>query len=446
MKRASIILLSAFISVTVLAQEKVIDQVVAVVGGNIILESDIEEQYLQAIAQGFDYDGDLKCEIFEDLLYQKLLLNQAVIDSIEVTETEVEQRLDGRLGMMISQIGSEQALEEYFSRTIVEIKQDLREMLEEQLLTQKMQSEITQSIKITPSEVRRFFKDIHKDSIPLVNSEVEMAQIVVKPKITDDEIKKVKDKLNSFLARIEKGDKFSTLAVLYSEDPGSAKNGGELGYISRTDLVPEFAAVAFNLTEPNEVSSIVTTEFGYHIIQLMDRKGERINVRHILLSPKISFEEKQRTTNLLDSLVKEIRSGNISFEDAAKKYSDDEDTNEGGGLIMNPRTGTSKFEADEIDRFLYFAIKDLNINEVSNAVESKDERNKTIYKLIKLKNRTEAHQANMKQDYQFIQEIALSKKQQDEINNWISNKQKQTYVKINGSYKKCSFKYEGWLK
>ncbi len=439
------LIISAILSLTVFAQDKVIDQVVAVVGGNIILQSDIEEQYLQAIAQGVDYDGDLKCQIFEDLMYQKLLLNQAIIDSVEVTDNEVEQRLESRLGMMISQIGSEQALEEYFSRSIVEIKQDLREMLRDQLLTQKMQSNITQDIKITPSEVRKFFKNIHQDSIPLVNSEVEMAEIMVKPKIRAEEIEKVKEKLNGFLERVKSGDKFSTLAVLYSEDPGSAKGGGELGYISRTDLVPEFAAVAFNLTEPNEVSKIVETEFGFHIIQLIDRKGERINVRHILLSPKISYEEKQRTINLLDSVANEIRSGAISFSDAAKKYSDDEASKDGGGLIMNPRTGTSSFETDEIDRFLYYAIKDLKVNEISDPVESKDERNKTIYKLVKLKNRTEAHEANLKQDYQFIQKVALAQKQDEAIDSWTKNKQKQTYVKINGSYRNCPFNYKGWL-
>ncbi len=439
------LIISAILSLTVFAQDKVIDQVVAVVGGNIILQSDIEEQYLQAIAQGVDYDGDLKCQIFEDLMYQKLLLNQAIIDSVEVTDNEVEQRLESRLGMMISQIGSEQALEEYFSRSIVEIKQDLREMLRDQLLTQKMQSNITQDIKITPSEVRKFFKNIHQDSIPLVNSEVEMAEIMVKPKIRAEEIEKVKEKLNGFLERVKSGDKFSTLAVLYSEDPGSAKGGGELGYISRTDLVPEFAAVAFNLTEPNEVSKIVETEFGFHIIQLIDRKGERINVRHILLSPKISYEEKQRTINLLDSVANEIRSGAISFSDAAKKYSDDEASKDGGGLIMNPRTGTSSFETDEIDRFLYYAIKDLKVNEISDPVESKDERNKTIYKLVKLKNRTEAHEANLKQDYQFIQKVALAQKQDKAIDSWTKNKQKQTYVKINGSYRNCPFNYKGWL-
>ena len=425
---------------------QVIDQVVAVVGNNIILDSDIQNQYLQLLAQGFDYEGDLKCQIFEDLLYQKLLLNQAIIDSVEVTEAEVEQRLDTRLSMIIHQAGSEQELEDYFGKSMTEIKNDLRTMLREQLLTQKMQSQITDDIKITPSEVRSYYKGLPKDSIPLINSEVVLAEIEYKPTISDDEIQAVKDRLNGFLERIKNGDKFSTLAILYSEDPGSAKNGGELGYISRKDLVPEFAAVAFNLKEPGEVSKIVETDYGYHIIQLIDRRGERINIRHILLTPKVPYTEKIRAMNFLDSLAKEIRLGNISFEDAALKYSTNEETRASGGLLVNPATGMAKFETDELDRRMYATIKNLKAGELSDPVESRNEQNKVIYKIVKLNNRTEPHVANLKQDYQYLQDAALENKKQKAIDQWIKLKQKATYIKVKGSYKNCLFKNAGWIK
>lgn len=425
---------------------QLIDQVVAVVGNNIILDSDIENQYLQLLAQGFDYEGDLKCQIFEDLLYQKLLLNQAIIDSVEVTEAEVEQRLDTRLSMIIHQAGSEQELEDYFGKSMTEIKNDLRTMLREQLLTQKMQSQITDDINITPSEVRSYYKGLPKDSIPLINSEVVLAEIEYKPTISDEEIQAVKDRLNGFLERIKNGDKFSTLAILYSEDPGSAKNGGELGYISRKDLVPEFAAVAFNLKEPGEVSKIVETDYGYHIIQLIDRRGERINIRHILLTPKVPYTEKIRAMNFLDSLANEIRLGNISFEDAALKYSTNEETRANGGLLVNPATGMAKFETDELDRRMYATIKKLKAGEISDPVESRNEQNKVIYKIVKLNNRTEPHVANLKQDYQYLQDAALENKKQKAIDQWINSKQKATYIKVKGSYKNCLFKNAGWIK
>ena len=428
------------------SQTQVIDQVLAVVGNNIILKSDVENQYLQMIAQGVDSYGDMKCEIFEDLLFQKLLLNQAILDSIEVTESEVEQRLDARLSMIINQAGSQEALEEYFNKPMTDIKADLRKLLREQLLTQKMQSKITEDIKITPSEVRKYFKSMDKDSLPLINSQLEIAQIVLEPQISDSQVKEIKDKLNNYLERVKNGDNFSTLAILYSQDPGSAKNGGELGYITRGDLVPEFAAVAFNLKEPGEVSGIVETDFGYHIIQLIDRKGERINVRHILLTPQISITEKRNVMNRLDSIANLIRKDSLTFEQAALKFSQDEDTRKSGGVLINPATGNTHFEADEIDYSTYYAIKDLKVGEISSPIESVNQKRKTIYKILMLKERTEPHVADINTDYHYLQNAALAEKKENAIDSWIDKKQAETYIRIDDLYKNCNFINKGWIK
>jgi peptidyl-prolyl cis-trans isomerase SurA len=445
-RNSVLIFLLCALRITAIAQEEVIDKILAVVGDNIILKSDVEKQYLQLIAQGYDSYGDLKCEVFEELLFQKLLVNQAYHDSIEVTESEVDQRVNARLGMIINQAGSESALEDYFNKTMPEIKADLRDLLREQLLTQKMQEQITADIKTTPSEVRKYFKKIPQDSLPLINSELEIAQIVRKPKITDIQIQEVKDKLNGFIKRVENGDKFSTLAILYSEDPGSASNGGELGYVSRTDLVPSFAAVAFNLRDSNEVSGIVKSDFGYHIVQLIDRKGERINVRHILLTPKVDPMEKVKTIDFLDSVATLVRLDSLTFAEAARRFSSDEDSRLTGGLMINPNTGNTRFEADEIDHYTYYAIKDLKIGEISRPIEVKDQRGKSFYKLLMIKTRTEPHVANLKDDYHFIQELALADKKQKEIEEWLTKKQNNTYIRIDDSYKNCQFMNKGWVK
>ena len=428
------------------AQEKVIDKVLAVVGGNIILQSDVENQYIQLKAQGVSSGNDLKCELLEELLFQKLLLNQAQVDSIEVTEPQVEQSLDRRLRMFVAQIGSEEKLEEYFNKSILEIKADLRDRIREQLLTQQMQEKITADIKITPSEIKRFLKDIPKDSLPLINSEIELSQIVKKPKISETEIIEVKERLHNLRERIVNGGTFSTLAVLYSEDPGSAKNGGDLGYIGRSDVVSEFAAVAFNLTEKNEVSKIVETDFGYHLIQLIDRKGEKVHVRHILLIPKVSPLVKIQAINQMDSIANLIRMDSLSFEEAAKEFSEDEVSSKNGGLIVNNQTGTTKFESTEIDKSTYYAIKNLDINEISKTFETTDENGKLILKFVKINSRTEPHVADIKNDYLKIQDMALAEKKQNEIENWVNERITNTFIRIDDSYKNCKFQNKGWFK
>ncbi len=428
------------------AQEQIIDEVIAIVGNDVILKSDVEAQYLQAIAQEQDFGGDLKCRILEEMMLQKLLLNQAVLDSITVSDKEVEQRVDSRLAMLIQQAGDEQTLVDYFGKEIPEIKTDLNKLLYEQLMTQKMQGQITDEIKITPGEVRSFFKEIPSNELPLINAELELAHITIRPEISEDAVNETKAKLQDFINRVNNGTKFSTLAVLYSEDPGSARKGGELGFKTRKDFIPEFSAVAFRLTEPGEVSPIVETTYGFHVIQLIEKRGEKANFRHILLTPKVPPTENERVIKLLDSIATEIRKGSISFEEAARKYSNDEETREGGGIIVNPMTGLGKFETDEIDQYLYQQIKSLNIGEISVTFENRDSNNKAIYEIVKLNSKSEPHVANIKQDYAYLQNLALAEKKNTAMMEWLEKKQKGIYIKIKDDYKSCEFESPGWIK
>ncbi len=427
------------------SQNKVVDQVIAVVGKNCVLKSEIESQFAQLESKS-DYKGiDLKCDILEELLYQSLLLHQAELDSVEVTDKEVDAQLDRRIKYFVSQVGSEKKLEEYFNKSILEIKTDLRESLKKQMVSDKMQDKLTGSLKITPSEVRQFFKNMPADSIPTISEEVEYEQIVLYPIITEKEKLAVKEKLNGLRDRILKGDKFSTLAVLYSEDPGSSTKGGELGFVGRADLVPEFAAVAFKLKD-GEVSKIVETEYGYHIIQLIERRGEQINIRHILITPQVDPTSAVKSRNRLDSIANAVITDSMKFNKAAEKYSQDIETRSNGGLAVNPYTNNSHFTVDQLDPVTSFWLKKLKTNNISSSFEFTDDKGKKCYKIIKLKARYPSHKASLSDDYQKIQEIALANKKQDIMKGWIEKEQKITYIHIDDSYLNCSFKYKGWIK
>jgi peptidyl-prolyl cis-trans isomerase SurA len=428
-----------------ISQDKIIDQIIAVIGDNYILKSDIENQFLQLEAKSEFQGVDLKCNILEELLYQNLLLHQAALDSLTISDKELDSQLDRRIRYFVSQVGSEKKLEEYFKKSILEIKSDLRESLEKQLLSEKMQDKLTGSIKVTPSEVKQCFKDMPKDSIPLIGEQIEYEQIVIYPVISEKEKLAVKEKLNGFRERILKGDKFSTLAALYSEDPGSAVKGGELGFVGRSDLVPEFAAVAFKLKD-GEVSRIVETEFGYHIIQLIERLGEQINVRHILLSPKVDPGSAVKARVQLDSIARVIRLDSITFKNAAEKFSHDKETRLNGGLAVNPYTNNSRFDIEQIDGTSSYWIKKLKIGEISSPFEFTNEKSQKCYKIIRLKARYPAHKANLKDDYQSIQDYAMALKKQQIMKDWIEKEQKITFIKIDNSYQNCGFKYSGWVK
>lgn len=444
-KRIILVTTAVIINTVCKSQDNVIDKIIAVVGDNYVLKSDIENQFLQYESKENFQVADLKCMILEELLYQNLLLNQAAKDSIIISDKELDSQLERRIRYFVSQIGSEKKLEEYFNKPIYEIKAELRESLKKQMLAERMMDKLTGTVKATPSEVRQYYRNLNRDSVPVINEQVEYQQIVLYPKITESEKLAVKEKLNGFRDRILKGDKFSALAALYSEDPGSAVKGGELGFMGRTDLVPEFSAVAFKLKE-GEVSKIVETEFGYHIIQLIERLGEQINVRHMLLIPKPSYQSVIECRNRLDSIAKIVKSDSLTFEKAAEKFSHDKETMFNGGLAINQYTGNSRFETEHIGTAAKNWIAKLNTGETSQPFEFTDEKSKKGYKIIKVKAKYPAHKANLADDYQVLQDYAITARKKEIIGDWIQKQQGITYIQIDNSYKNCGFNYKGWIK
>jgi len=420
-------------------QKQVIDQVAAVVGKNVILQSDIENQYIQyRLQRGISGSAEtIRCQILEDLLFQKLMLNQAEIDSVEVTDVQINQEMERRLRYFINELGSQEKLEAYYNKSINEIKNELRRLVKDQMLVQEVQNDIMNSVEVTPSEIKNYYRTMPSDSIPMVNTEYEIAQIVKKPPISIDEKLKVKERLFDLRKRILAGERFSTLAVLYSEDPGSARKGGELGFYGRGELYPEFEAVAFKLKD-GEISEIVETEAGFHIIQMIERRGEYVNVRHILLMAKVSPVALEKAKNELDTIATQIRSGELSFEEAVEKYSDYEGKS---GLLLNPYTGSTLFEADDLDQQVSFVIDKLQPGELSDPVPMITEEGKDAYRLLMLKRKTTPHKANLRDDYNRIQAWALQKKKQEAVDNWIREKSNSAYVRINENFTDCDFDY-----
>jgi peptidyl-prolyl cis-trans isomerase SurA len=415
----------------------VVDKVAAVVGKNLILASDIENQYSQALSSG--ENPPPKCAVLEELLFTKLLVHQSEIDSIEIPEKQVQQELDQRMRYYVAQVGSEEKLEEYYGKSIAQLKEDFKDDVREMLLARQVQQGITADIKVTPAEVRTMFNSFSVDSLPLLNAEMEIAQVVKKIGVNEEEKNNVREKIKKIRDRILSGEDFETLAILYSEDTESAKRGGELGFVGRNDLVPEFAAEAFNL-KGKEISKIVESQFGFHIIQLIKRRGEMINVRHILISPKFSSTDIKNSQLQLDSVRNLIVEGKITFEEAALKFSDDEETKLNGGLIINPATGTTKFDVAEIEPGLFFILDKLKIGEVSDVSKQSGSDNKPVFKLLMIKTKSVPHRANLKDDYQRLQNIALQQKQAKAVNTWINKKRKLSYIKITEDYMGCEFK------
>lgn len=417
----------------------VIDQVIAVVGGHVVLQSDIEAQLLQfkMQAQPGMSDQDMKCELLESMVYQKLLLNQAELDSVEIADGQVESELDRRLRYYISMLGSKEKFEEFYQKSVMEFKEELREQVRELMMVESVQQTLTADVKITPTEIRTFFKKIPQDSLPLINSEVRLAQIVKLPPINPEETERVRNKLQEFRFRVMGGENFATLAILYSEDPGSAKQGGELGMFGRGEMFPEFEAAAFAL-EKDQVSEIVKTDAGYHILQMIERRGEMANVRHILLRPKVSTLDLAKAKVELDSVAALIDKGEFTFQEAVLKFSEDPGKNN-NGLLINPMTNTSVFEADQLDPRVFFVIDKLEVGDMSAPVQFVTSDGKDAYRILKLLDRTEPHQVNLKQDYDKIQNWALEQKKQETIKKWVDEKVKATYLKINDEFKYCDF-------
>lgn len=444
-KKTNIILALILLSTLMFSQSKTIDGIVAIVGQKTILKSDVETQILQYKSRGETHGGNLKCFVFEELLFQALLINQSYVDSLEVSDTQVNGELDRRMAMFEEQMGGRDAMEKYFNKPYKKIRSHFKTQIKDQLLAQQMEAQVTADIKVTPKEVSAFFRKIPKDSLPLVESEIEIAQIVIHPKILESQIKKIKKALNNYIKRVNNGEDFGFLASLYSDDLASAENDGDLGWVKRGDLVPEFAAAAFELSKKGEISDVVKTEFGYHVIQFLERKGEKIHIRHILKIPKPLTSEKQKAKSTLDSIAKLIRNEKITFEDAALKYSTDEETSKSGGILINPYTGTSGFKSSQLDPATNYVLKQMKIGEVSEPFESRSMKGKPEMKIIKLLNKTEPHIADIKTDYQLISDMAKEKKKKDIISKWIRKTQKTTYLKIDKEYSNCKFKYEGWL-
>ena len=444
----------------------VVDEVIWVVGDEAILKSDVEAMRIQGQQEGMRWNGDPDCAIPEQIAVQKLFLNQAIIDSIEVTEAEISQGVEQYLENMISAIGSREKLEEYHKKNISQIRADLRESYRERQMVQGMQQKLVKDLTITPAEVRRYFKDIPQDSIPFVPTEVEVQIITQQPRIEQAEIDRIKERLREFTDRINKGEtSFQTLARLYSQD-GSARNGGELGFTGRAGWVPEFANVAFNLTDPKKVSRIVETEFGYHIIQLIEKRGEKVNARHILLKPEVSDEAVQKALLRLDTIATAIRQGEVpemlkafinpekpiekfSFEDAVSVFSDDKDTRNNNGLMFNvTQEGqrTSRFKLADLPAEVAKTVDALQVGEVSKPFQMINERGKTVCAVVKLKNRTEGHKATITEDFQVMKNVVLAKRREQVLHDWVVKRIKSTYVRINDRYRNCNFEYEGWVR
>lgn len=424
------------------AQEaQVIDRVIAVVGQNIILQSDVESMYLEYRLQGGikGSASELRCEILEDLMFQKLMLNQAEMDSITVTDEQVNADVDRWISYFISQVGSQENLEKYYKKTMPEIREDLFRVRKDNLLVQQVQQNILANVEVTPSEVKKYYYNMSKDSIPMVNSKYEIAHLVKKPPITLDQKLEVKDRLYKMRKRILNGERFSTLALLYSEDPGSAKKGGELGFTGRGEFAPEFEAAAFNLRE-GEISEVIETEFGFHIIQMIEHRGDYVNVRHILLTVKVAPEALQAAYNELDSIASLINNDSITFDEAVRRFSDEKDRIN-GGILVNPATGGTLFDASELDQQVSVVVNRMNPGEMSVPVAMKTSDNKDACRLIYLRKKTEPHKANLKYDYILIRDLALQKKREEIINNWIESKSGKAYIKVCDDYKDCDFKF-----
>ncbi|MCH8555065.1 MAG: peptidylprolyl isomerase [Schleiferiaceae bacterium] len=437
-QRGVVVFALAMMSPFAQAQPFLADGVVAVVGKNVILKSDVEMQYENMRLEGFDREGGV-CGIFKELLFEKLLLHQAVIDSIIVADEEVDQLMDRRINMLVAQMGGDpRRLEAYYKKTIPEIKDEMRILMKNQEIAQRVQRQIVGEVNVTPTEVAEFYRTIPIDSLPLINTEVEYAQIVRYPTVSREARSEAIERLRKLKERVEGGSSFSTMAILYSEDPGSAKNGGEYKGIKRGQFVKEFEAVAFNL-QRGQISEPFETEYGYHIVILDARKGEELDLRHILIKPKVSPEDLDAAKHFLDSLTIRLNKKELTFAEAADLYSQDDETKYNGGIAINPQSGEPKWEVDQIDKRMFVTLEKLAIGEIAAPSFFRTMDGKEGFKLVKLLNRIDPHKANLKEDYQRIKLVAENAKRQEIVESWITNKLDETYIKINRNVFGCTF-------
>lgn len=428
------------------AQNNIAEEVAWIVGDEAIYKSDIEEQYQQLQYERTPIDGNPYCVIPEQIAIDKLFLHQAKIDTIEVPNSTVQQSVDARINYFIANLGSKEKVEEYFRKPIPEIREQLMNTVRDQYTIQQVQSSLTKNVKATPSDVRKFYNSIPKDSLPLIQKQVEVEIITINPIIPQQEIDEVKSRLRDYAQRVNNGESdFSTLALLYSED-GSAMSGGEIGFKSRNDLFPEYANVAFNLNDPKKVSKIVETEFGYHIIQLIEKRGDRINTRHILLKPKVNQKDLDSAVVKLDSLRKDILANKYTFEQAALYVSQDKDSRNNKGLMMNPQTHTTLFEMADLPDEIGKVVDKLQVGEISEPfIAINKSNNRQQVAMVKLVRRIEAHKADLAEDFQVLKDMYENKRKAEIIDEWVKEKQKKTYVHISEGWRNCEFKYN-WRK
>ena len=433
------------------AQNSIIDEVVWVVGDEAIYKSEVEEARRDAQMRGVQWDGDPYCLIPEQLAVNKLFLNQAELDSIFATDDDVAQMVDYDYKEMVNDAGSEEKLEEYYDMTSDQIKSRLYETRRQAYVINKVRDKIMARVKVTPAEVRRYFKDIPADQIPAIPTQVEVQIITQDPIIPQEEIDAVKSELRGYIDRVQSGEvSFSTLARLYSEDPGSARNGGDCGFFGRGEMVPEFSAVAFNMTDPNKISKIVETEYGFHILQFVERLGDRVRVRHILRKPRIPMESINDCLGRLDTIAQNIRNGNHTFEFCVATYSQDKDTRNNNGLMSHrPEPGApgiSKYRMEELPQDVAKVIDRMHVGEISDPFVMQLSNGKTTCAIVKLKNKINGHKANMAEDYEILYEIVSGMRKQEALEKWIREKQRTTYVRISEGWNDCEFQYPGWGK
>ncbi|GAB6983155.1 peptidylprolyl isomerase [Prevotella dentasini] len=434
------------------SDKSVVDEVVCVVGDEPILKSDIEVMKLQAQAEGVKWkNGNGDGEIMEQIAVQKLFLHQAALDSIDVPESEIAQGIDQQIDYWISmpQIGSKEKLEEFQRKSLAQIRQDLHDDYKNRQLMQKMQEKLVSDIKVSPSEVREYFKNMPSDSLPVIPTMVEVQILTQTPRIEQEEINRIKNELRSYTERVTKGEtSFQTLASLYSQDPGSARRGGELGYMGRGMLDPAFAAAAFNLTDPQKLSKVVESEFGYHIIQFVDRRGDKVNCRHILLKPRVSEASIEAAKLRLDSIGSDIRAGKFTFDGATAFVSDDKDTKNNHGLMVNSseNSRTSRFKMKDLPTEVAQVVETMEVGDISAPFQMVNEKGKTVCAIVKLKSRIPEHRATITEDFQAMKDVVVAKRRQEVLHDWIVRKIKDTYVSMNPRYKNSKFEYEGWVR
>jgi peptidyl-prolyl cis-trans isomerase SurA len=449
-KIKNIIICSAFAAAAAFAVAKnnIAEEVAWTIGDDPIYKSEIEQTYQDMLQERATINGDPYCSVPEMMAIQRLYLHQADLDTVEVSDSQIQSQVDGQVNFLISNLGTREKVEEYFRKTLPEIREYYTENIRNRYRVRQVQESLTKDVKVTPSDVRKYFNELPADSVPYVPLQVEVQIITINPTIPRQEIDDVKARLRDYSDRVTRGESdFSTLAVLYSEDPGSSGRGGELGFMGRAQLVPEFAAVAFNLNDPKKVSKIVETEYGYHIIQLIEKRGDRINCRHILLRPKVADKDLVDASQRLDSLRKDIVAKKFTFEEAARVVSQDKDTRNSNGVMVNSETGTTHFEMSELPQEIARAVANMQPGEISAPITMNDpKRNRDIVALVKLTNRIDAHKANLADDYQQIKNMYEQSAKQKVLSDWLEKKISNTYVRIEDGWRGCEFEHKGWIK